>query len=86
MLPSEDNFRGNPVSGRRSNMRHQLVPLTLQGRLETDERGAEDVQLAGLDLLDRPWIETDQFSQPFLGELPLDPKAPDVGSQTLELS
>jgi hypothetical protein len=39
-----------------------------EGRLESQQGGEHDVDLAGLDLLDRPGIQVGRLRQLFLGE------------------
>jgi hypothetical protein len=48
---------------------HQVIPAAPQSRLKPGQRRHQDVQSAGLDLLDGPGIDADQFGQCFLGKL-----------------
>jgi hypothetical protein len=49
-----------------------------EGRLESQQGGEHDVDLAGLDLLDRPGIQVGRFRQLFLGESLCAPEGADA--------
>ena len=54
----------------------QLAGGATQGRLEAEERGEQDVDLARLDLLDRPRVQVGRLGQLFLGQALGSPKPP----------
>ena len=45
---------------------HEFVPLALQGALDADESGEEDVELTGFDLLHGAQVQVSEFGQPLL--------------------
>ncbi len=47
---------------------HQRIPRATQGRLQTLDGREQDVQFAGLNLLDRARVDLHQFGELFLGE------------------
>ena len=47
---------------------HQLIPIALQGGLESLKCGGQDVQFPGLDFLYGARIDSDKFGKALLGE------------------
>ena len=64
---------------------HQPVPRTAQSVVYAQNRGQQNVDLAGLNFLNRPWIQASQFSQPLLSDRPAHPLPAHVRTESLEL-
>jgi len=60
---------------------HQGIPGARQGRLQTQNGGEQDVQLAGFNLLDSPGIDVYQFRELLLGESARNPLTAHVGAE-----
>jgi len=65
--------------------RHQRVPGTPQRFAQSQHRRQQDVDVAGLDLLNCANVQIDQFSQFFLGDFPAHPLAAEIDAESLDL-
>ena len=66
-------------------LRQELAPGATQGRLKPDSRRDQDIDVTGLDFLDRADVEIDEFRQAFLGHSFFNPLTTDIGPELLEL-
>ena len=79
-MPSIPALQAKPILPVR--IPQQIVPSTPQRLLEPHHGRQQDVDVAGLDFLDRPDVQIHQFGQFFLGDFPGHPLPANIAAES----